>query len=350
MMPLGRQGAFIILRLEERRSMLRRGFTCLRACGGRMALRRGFTLVEVLVAVALMVLLVTVMVVLFNGSLGAMMETEARLDIQRSARAAMDHLRDDLSSVLPMDGGSQRFWMRDNAIDPRTGGVMALSDPDRHVTGACDAMGFNAVTSIGGTRLPARIIYRLVKDVDPARHNTVQKVVNGRIRPGRPLYILRKELLDLDGRPLRDPTSGRPVEPVDLCYYVMAFNLEYLHAVSDDPASPLSRRNDRFCQIAPDRNGSAEGPFPGPVTSQIGPDVLAPIPARVRPVNPMGEADGASDGSSAIRNDIRQTARSGARFRPAFTVPAVRVTLRVVEDVEARQERVYTRVIRLPAG
>jgi prepilin-type N-terminal cleavage/methylation domain-containing protein len=324
---------------------------------GRQA---GFTLIELLVAVALTVLLVTSLVSIFNAGVQTVKISEARMRIQVSARAAMDHLERDLSSMLPMDGGSQRFWMRDGAIDPESpirGNPASLSPvwmgsaaPDRHVTGAVDSMGFRTVTSVNGSLVPVQVLYRPVLDRDPARWKTAPRVVQGEIRPGRLVYILRKEILDLNGAPVRDATTGRPVAPIDLCYYVTAFNLEYMCAMSDDATNALSRLNAQFCQIAPDKHNTPDGPFPGPRTSMLNPTLLGAIPAAARAVNPMGEPDGAGEGSSPIKNDIQATTGTGTRFYPAFIVPAVRATLRVVEEIEARQERVYTRVIWLPTG
>jgi len=310
----------------------------------------GFTLIELLVAIALMIILVTSMVLIFNSSVQTVKISEARIKIQNSARAALDHLWRDLSSMLPMDGGSQRFWMSDDAINPVTGtGAMSPTDPNRHITGAVDSIGFRTVSSVNGVLLPVQVLYRVVQDVDGARQKTLQKVIDGRIMRGRPIYILRKEILNLDGTLVMDATTGLPIGPIDLCYYVTAFNLEYMHALSNDTTNPLSKLNGQFCQIAPDRLNQVLGPFPGPPSTVLRPSNLAHI-LVVRPRNPMGEPDGASDGSSPIKNDIQQTTGTGTRFYPAFIVPAIRATLRVVEDIEARQERVYTRVIWLPTG
>ena len=313
---------------------------------------RGFTLIELLVAISLMVILITSTVMIFNSSVATVKISEARINIQNSARAAMDHLWRDLSSMLPMDGGSQRFWMSDDAINPTSAGAgapMSPTDPNRHVTGATDSIGFRTVTSVNGILLPVQVIYRLVQDLDGMRQRTIQRVINGRIQQGVRIYVLRKEILNLDGTAVRDATSGRPILPIDLCYYVTAFNLEYMHAMSNDRTNPLSGLNGQFCQIAPDMSGQILGPFPGPASTILRPGNLSPI-IGARPRNPMGEPDGASDGSSPIKNDIQQTTGTGTRFYPAFIVPALRATMRVVEGSEARQERVYTRVIWLPTG
>jgi hypothetical protein len=119
-----------------------------------------------------------------------------------------------------------------------------------------------------------------------------------------------------------------------------------MYAMSNDLTSLLGGLNGQFCQIGPDMNGALLGPFPGPI---LRPSNLSPI-IGVRPRNPMGEPDGASDASSPIKNDIQQTTGTGTRFYPAFIVPAIRATMRVMEGSETRQERVYTRVISLPTG
>ena len=92
------------------------------------------------------------------------------------------------------------------------------------------------------------------------------------------------------------------------------------------------------------------GPFPGPDLRGGGLDVDY-LPSDegagvtfLEPKDPMGEVTGTAD-----LNDITDP-RNPTRLMPKYAVPAVRVTLRVVEDIEARTERIFTPVIWLPGG
>jgi prepilin-type N-terminal cleavage/methylation domain-containing protein len=314
---------------------------------------RGFTLIELLVAIALMVILVGSIVMIFNSSVQTVKISEARIRIQNSARAALDHLARDVSSMLPMEGGSQRFWMNDD------GENSSITAPERHYVGARDSIGFRSVTHVNGILVPVRVMYRLVYDADPSRRKSVEKVINSKLVAGSGLYVLRKEMLNLDGTVIKD-TLGRDLQPIELCYYVTSFNLEYMASISNTQIGQQVAGS--FSQIAPDARSSLLGPFPGPRVTQLRPDNLDPIPGTVTLVNPMGEPDAAStmDKDLNTRNDVPPpgvadplvTPGSPAptRYYPRYIVLAIRVTMRVVEDVEARQERVYSRVIWLPTG
>ena len=70
---------------------------------------RGFTLIELLVAIALATILVSTVVTIFHGSTDIFKTSESRITIYGNARAAMDILARDLSSMLPLDGGQQRM-------------------------------------------------------------------------------------------------------------------------------------------------------------------------------------------------------------------------------------------------
>jgi hypothetical protein len=316
----------------------------------RYARRTGFTLVELLVAIGLMTFLITVMVVMLTKSMDTVKCCEARIKIQNMARASLDYFERDLSSMLAMGGGQQRFWMRDD------GETSSLTAPERHTVGARDSIGFRTLMPIDDVLTPVQVLYRLVYDADGARRLTVPKVVGSKMLPGRKLYVLRKELLDLDGRPMMD-ASGKVIQPIDLCYYVTSFNLEYMAQL--DKTAPGNQYSGRFSQIAPSPPGfpnPLDGPFPGPQLSALAADNLRPVIQP--PVNPMGEPEfpsrSSGDKNPSSANDVADPntlpGTQPTRSVPKYIVPAVRVTLRVVEDVEARQERVFSRVMWLPGG
>lgn len=283
-----------------------------------------FTLVELLVAIGLMMVLISSLVLIFASTTATVEINRSRIQIHNAARAALEQLARDLTSMLPMDGGAQRFWMRD-------GGEKPINSAERNYIGATDSIGFRAVTSVKGVLTPAQVVYRVV--LDP-RGKSVEKVIGGNLVAGRQVYILRKEVLDLNGNALPDPTqSGKTVPAAaDLCHYVVSFNLEYLAGAG------------QYSQIAkvdsppPGLAAMPDGPFPGPLA--IDPSSLVPV--SVPPVDPMGES---TDGA-----DINDEVLPSGRQAPRFVVPAIRATLRIVEDIEARQERVFTREIWLPTG
>lgn len=296
-----------------------------------------FTLVELLVAIGLMMILISSCVLIFSSSSTTVMIGEARIRIYNSARATVDQVTRDLSSMLPVDGGSQLLWMKDAASKNGSSAYTDTSDAKRHYEYATDQIGFTAVTSVKGSYVAAIIVYRLVRDPDPDRGKTVERYVNGVAMPARQLYILRKEYRDLNGGDLKD-AAGVAVEPGDLCYYVISFNIEYLSA------------NGSFSQIAPGdtAKGMPDGPFPGPALSA---DFLDPASKLTGvPVDPMGEIIGGDDLNDEVPKDASGNPIPGKPLGPKFVVPAVRVTLRIVEDREARQERVITREVWLPAG
>lgn len=282
----------------------------------------GFTLVELLVAIGLMMILISSMVLIFVSTTTTVEINRSRIQIHNAARAALEQFARDLSSMLPMSGGSQRFWMRD-------GGELPIASADRHHIGAWDTIGFTAVTSVKGVPTTAQVVYRLIKD---PRGKTVEKLKDGILLAGRQLYILRKELRNVDGGALLDPTKTGGValdQPTaELCHYVVSFNLEYMSA------------SGQYSQIEPGPTSPSmpQGPFPGPTA--IDPGNVAQLTAT--PVDPMGQSTGGADLNDEVLPSGRQS--------PKYIVPAIRATLRIVEDIEARQERVFTREIWLPAG
>jgi hypothetical protein len=324
--------------------------------------RRGFTLVELLVAIGLMIFLITVMVVMLTNSMDTVKVCEARIQIQNMARASIDYFERDVRSMLAMGSGQQRFWMRDD------GETSSLTAPERHTVGARDSIGFRTMMSIDDVLTPVAVLYRLVYDADEGRRQTAPKVTLTKMNPSRKIYVLRKEVLGLDGRPLMD-NAGQPVQPMDLCYYVTSFNLEYMGQL--DKSAPGNQYSGRFSQIAPSPIGfpnPLDGLFPGPQLSALSPGNLRPV---IQPaVNPMGEPIDEKRSVEWVRNhafppktssplDDRDATRNDEpiaeygeyiEMQPKYKITAIRVTLRVVEGIEARQERVFSRVIQVPGG
>jgi hypothetical protein len=198
-------------------------------------------------------------------------------------------------------------------------------DPRAHFERAGDAMGFRTVTTVGDSVQSCEVTYLVV----PGDH-VLETPAPGAMSPiNRPMGDLGKLLQTGDASHTKTVRTNRPIytlvrrvrmqnptlqngEPVfdqipqvkdksgntvvvqdqELCYYVVSFNLEYLAS------------NRAFSQLAP-------SPFPHE--------------------DPLGNDSGPNDSPGT-----------------AYRVPAIRVTMRVVEDVAERQERTIQKVMWLP--
>jgi len=319
---------------------------------------QGFTLIELLISIALMMILIIAVTMIFVTTTDTVAVQEARMTVYTNARYAMDIMENDLlgayglnepprpknqqqqtytggATYIPGEHIPQAFWM-DNGELPRNGasipdGAGELpkmnggADPKAHYERAGDAFGFRTVTTVGETIQTCEVTYLLI----PGDHvldtpapgsqspiNRPMADVGKLLQPGdsthtktartqRPLYTLvrrcrlQSPLLN-NGEPTFDQIpqvkdkQGNMivVQDQELCYYVVSFNLEYLAS------------NRAFSQLAP-------SPFPHE--------------------DPIGNDTGANDAPGT-----------------AYRVPAVRVTMRVVEDVGERQERTIQKVMWIP--
>ncbi len=319
----------------------------------------GFTLIELLIAVALMMILISAVVMIFVNTTETVAVQEARMTVYTNARYALDIMENDLLGAfglnqppqpgkkagglgtpggvtyIPGDHIPQAFWMDNgelpdmNSNIPDGSGVMpkfnVATAPEAHFTRAGDAMGFRSVTTVGDTVQTCEVTYLLVPgdhvldSPTPGTSSGINKPdvdVSSYLKSGdfshtttvrtkRPLYTLVRRVrmpspLAKSGPPVFDQIpqvkdkSGASVvvQDQELCYYVVSLNLEYM------------ANNRQFSQLQP-------SPFPhqDPLGDDLGP------------------------------NDTPGT---------AYRVPAVRVTLRIVEDVGERQERTIQKVMWLP--
>ena len=321
----------------------------------------GFTLIELLISIALMMILVAAITMIFVNTTETVAVQEARMTVYTNARYALDVMENDLLGAFGLNqplppgkkpsgpGGTsggvtyipgehipQAFWM-DNGEVPKggSGGVAdgagelpklnSGTDPKAHYERAGDAMGFRTVTTVADTIQSCEVTYILI----PGDHVLdspgvgvacpINKPVGdiGRYlqsgdashtktaRTQRPLYTLVRRTR------MQNPaqTTGTPVfdlipqvkdklgnlvvvQDQELCYYVVSFNLEYMAS------------NRSFSQLGP-----------SPFTH----------------IDPLGDDSGPND-------------QPGTAYR----VPAVRVTMRIVEDVGERQERTIQKVMWLP--
>jgi hypothetical protein len=314
-----------------------------------------FTLIELLISIALMMILMVAITMIFVNTTETVAIQDARMTVYTNARYALDIMENDLLgcyglnapvqpgkgprpyggiTYVPSDHIPQAFWMDNGELpkapiaDGATGQLPTLNggaDPKAHIERAGDAMGFRTVTTVGNSVQTCEVTYLLIPGdfaLDsplPGASNTINKPTGDlgnllqrgdtsrvkTVRTNRPLYTLMRRVrtqnpTQTTGLPIFDqvPTVTDPagnkvvVQDQELCYFVVSFNLEYLSS------------GRTFSQLAP-------SPFPHN--------------------DPLGDGLGS--------NDMPNT---------AYRVPAIRVTMRVVEDVGERQERTIQKVMWIP--
>jgi prepilin-type N-terminal cleavage/methylation domain-containing protein len=321
---------------------------------------QGFTLIELLISIALMMILVSAITMIFVRTTDTVAIQEARMTVYTNARYALDIMENDLlgafglnapqqppgvagggpsgtaggRTYIPTEHIPQAFWMDNGELPPTIaegtpGSMPRLNggvDDKAHYERAGDAMGFRTVTTVGDTVQTCEVTYLLI----PGDHvlsspgigasSPINKppgdcgpyLKNGDSShartgtTGRPLYTLvRRARMQAPNAPAGQPPvfdqipvvtdkQGKKavVDDQELCYYVVSFNLEYL------------ANNRTFSQLAPSRF-----PHDDPLGNDLGPN----------------DAPGS-----------------------AYRVPAIRVTMRIVEDIGERQERTIQKVMWIP--
>lgn len=149
--------------------------------------RRAFTLMELLVAVALAALLVSVLAVLFFRTTSTVVAGEARMTVTEDGRHAVDQIALDLENMGGTAGLAQRFHATDGP------GAAALPDGAE----AHDAIAFVTSTPVpdgSGGRVTASMLveYFLAPETDPEL-SVVGGVANG-VRSGRVLQALKRRV------------------------------------------------------------------------------------------------------------------------------------------------------------
>lgn len=293
----------------------------------------GFTLIELLVVIILMILIVGVVANVFITSKEIVAQNEARNTVYVNGGYAMDRMMNDLFGCLAYDSGSQRFVMHNRVVDgPADAGtnfytVVAgggaeevgghyLQGAGATYKAAADVLSFRAVTTAADVPGMYQITYYLKGDAEGgARLKTA--------RSDRPIYTLMRRITIAAGGegvtanwtafPLVDPDNNSgtansvAIQEEELCHYVLSFNVEYL-------ASP---------------NSGGQG---GMNYSQLQP---SPCPWS----DPLGNAAGINDLGGGP---------PGATG--PYRVPAVRVTMVVVDDNGERSERMISHVFEIPMG
>lgn len=281
----------------------------------------GFTLIELLISIVLMIILLSAVTMIFVHTTETVNQSQARTQVYTQARYSMDMLEADLLACLPFTG-QQQFGM-DNGVgglDRRVATEPNYGQMGGHVDGvASDRLVFVATAQVANTTQTARFTYYLLPGHKSLNENGVPEDVGdidlGATVPtpdhpeGRPIYTLirRTEVYNpatgqYNMRPV--DAQGKAVPDMELCRFVTSFNLEYFGS------------NMLFSQLQP-----------SPFRSTIPPG------AQYDPLgNGLGENDGQGENAIPIR------------------VPMIRVTITIVEDRQARQERTIQKVIAIPMG
>lgn len=210
------------------------------ARSARSAQAAGFTLVELMIAIALMLIITLQLQIIFNGSRTMFLRAEALVEVFQNARSAVDLIERDLANAVTSD---QMEFFRD--IRTRSIGVghmnqdemlpelrnsffqgvnyvhnLAMKQPPEYrplmaIDGGPyrrDGLYFRTFTTVNGVGKEALVQYRLTVGPDPTRP--------------RPLPILQRRLTEVE----RITTAGDPVvrrhDWMDVCYYVQEFKVE----------------------------------------------------------------------------------------------------------------------------
>jgi prepilin-type N-terminal cleavage/methylation domain-containing protein len=319
---------------------------------------QGFTLIELLISIALMMILIVAITMIFVNTTETVANQEARMTVYTNARYALDIMENDLLGAFglnePLDpakkgqpgsggGGTyvptehipQAFWMDNGEVPKMDSGISdgagelpklnGMPDQKAHYERAGDAMGFRAVTTVGDSVQTCEVTYLLI----PGDHTLDSPGVGASSPINKPMADVGKYLQTGDAthtktartrRPLytlirrvrmQNPAAppGQPpvfdmipqvkdmqgnlvvVQDQELCYYVVSFNLEYL------------ANNRQFSQLG----------------------------THFTHDDPIGNNNGLNDTPGT-----------------AYRIPAVRVTMRIVEDVGERQERTIQKVMWIP--
>jgi prepilin-type N-terminal cleavage/methylation domain-containing protein len=235
------------------------------------AARGGFTLVELMVAIALMVVIVLQIQIVFNGARKLYERSDAMVQVFQNARNALDMLERDLRNAVKTDQmefyndrstaafGRGTFNQGEENAALRGGFIRGLNyvhaltamqhqeyTPRLRNQGGpfrMDSVYFRTIANIKGVPKEVLVRYELFVGVDPQS--------NPRRWP-----VLRRTLIEVERL---DPTSGFPVvkvhDPLDVCYYVQEFEVDLF--INDEARGTVGRF------YAPKQAVSGGTPAPG---------------------------------------------------------------------------------------
>jgi prepilin-type N-terminal cleavage/methylation domain-containing protein len=165
---------------------------------GRTTARSAFTLIELMVAVALMVMLLAILAQLFGSSSELFRQGVARVDVLGNSRMLMDMVEKEINSLSDKVDATDSFVI--NSVASSSGTFLT----------------FTAVTSFiaGGHKTEmARISYKLAS-LTPAKIDST----------GAELFVVEKDIT---------PTSGGSTMTSEVCSYVKTIKAEYWDKTSE---------------------------------------------------------------------------------------------------------------------
>jgi type II secretory pathway pseudopilin PulG len=196
----------------------------------------GFALMELLVAVALSVMLMTVLAVVFVRSADTVLAGEARIDVAQNARFALDHIANDLMNARGAATAGGRWTVTDGKDS---------AGPDRDIAGAHDSLTFmtTAVVPAGGERSIATVLVEYFLADGPDHDLGAAGPSAAGARSGRTLRTLNRRLWRIDkdsalallgglkdGRPLDIAAATAAgltlLEEAGLSHFVLSMNIE----------------------------------------------------------------------------------------------------------------------------
>lgn len=293
--------------------------------------RRGFTLIELLISIILMMILMMAATMVFMGTTDTVMIGEARITVYTNARYALDILENDLMGCLPFGAppappppppapppppppmNLQQFWMENGRTAAPGSLPQYNTGGNDHIGTAADRVSFRALATVADTLQTCQITWELIPSnfYTDARGNLQRGDSSHQrtARTNRPLYTLIRRVRVADpanptvyNRMAKDST-GVDVQDSEMCHYVLSFNLEY-YGISNTGLMVFSQLQPSYFQ------------------NKMPPD----------PNDPLGNGQGPNDTTAAYR------------------IPAIRVTIVVVEDTSERQERSISKVTWIPVG
>jgi prepilin-type N-terminal cleavage/methylation domain-containing protein len=192
--------------------------------------RQGFTLVELLVAVGLMAMIMTIVGVIFTHITRGHADTIETLTIYLNARTSLDQIETDILGCLPLSINMQKFSLESGKYLDMAGNENSLAKADKS---SADKINLRTFTSAGGVFQGVDLTYILGEEKDPTI--LVETGGTGKtIKTHRQLYALYRipKMINKDGTvgPLIGDAQSDPKEreaAMALCHYVLSFNIEY---------------------------------------------------------------------------------------------------------------------------
>jgi type II secretory pathway pseudopilin PulG len=168
----------------------------------------GFTLIELLVTIGITAFIMLLVATIFNQSATTYITGVDRMNIYSSARSAIDLLASDLNGCFSLEGNRQKFTFSED----KEGDDIAE---------ARDRISFHGIVLVQQQVTSAKIEYYLVQDKDytilDAQGGTITGLAKT-TKTKRQLYVMRREAKDIN--------TGALLDSVDLCHFVLSFNIE----------------------------------------------------------------------------------------------------------------------------